>query len=885
MPTIRVCGDVVRNNILIQRSGKSLPHSFSLPSTYVYEALGGAIHLAEVIGVACDDLREVVLCGIGRKGELIPRDGLAPASTLSILSRYRSTKDSREWVWRVEQFLRASWVQRTRINDEMGWAISGGRFDSRDAPRKASGTRSRSQDVLVIDDEGFGFRDESGVWTRTLANGRPHPQIVLKTRAPLGVGPLWRTLIEKHADRLTVVVPVSSLRARHAAIARGLSWDRAIEDLHRELLSGRSADDLALAHRLVIPFSLEGVAVFVRVPGKQMELERFVFHPEQLEGATIAKQPGTTFGGTSILTAAIVRHLIDPSSYPLYVALSRALVAMGLNHQNGFGKALDDHNLDKMIMPPFLEDEFGKEDLQKSLHYRQSGETKNIKEKEIESRVSSLASAIPDRLLSSSTSSDQSIRRNMLIETVGKSRGHMLTIAMYIVISGLDKALPAVPKAQYGNFLTVDREEIERIEEIARLLASYRENSDSKPLSIAVFGPPGAGKSFAIKELAREMFGEDRATLEWNLSQFDGPEDLRQAFDEIRDASVKGKVPIVFWDEFDSNSLKWLSSFLTPMQDAQYYSGGISRPLGKVVFIFAGGVYRTFRAFNRSGTGDREFQEKKGPDFVSRLRGYLNVKGPNPEPSDDQSSFPPGQDTYLIRRALLLRSVITRTRPHLFDPATGTVSINPKVLKALLQAEEFHHGARSLEALVGMSDLGGSRSFGLAELPSPELLSLHVSADFMTLVEADSDAEAEAAEFIASAYKDSGKVMESLVHDPDEESARHWARLLIEHFRETGYHLVHVEDACKLVGSPEHRFAGSAYDSLVRLLHGQWMRSRLLEGYSWGEKFDAETRVHPAVLAYDDLPQEERLKISKNLNQVLDSLWSNGFDVRNAANH
>jgi len=73
----------------------------------------------------------------------------------------------------------------------------------------------------------------------------------------------------------------------------------------------------------------------------------------------------------------------------------------------------------------------------------------------------------------------------------------------------------------------VDREEIERINEIRRLITSYRASeADRRPLSLAVFGPPGSGKSFAIKQVAQELFGRAQATFEFNLSQFAARENL-----------------------------------------------------------------------------------------------------------------------------------------------------------------------------------------------------------------------------------------------------------------------------------------------------------------------------------------------------------------------
>lgn len=39
----------------------------------------------------------------------------------------------------------------------------------------------------------------------------------------------------------------------------------------------------------------------------------------------------------AIATAAIVRHLLQPEDYPLFIALGRALSAIQVNHEDGAG--------------------------------------------------------------------------------------------------------------------------------------------------------------------------------------------------------------------------------------------------------------------------------------------------------------------------------------------------------------------------------------------------------------------------------------------------------------------------------------------------------------------------------------------------------------------
>lgn len=131
--------------------------------------------------------------------------------------------------------------------------------------------------------------------------------------------------------------------------------------------------------------------------------------------------------------------------------------------------------------------------------------------------------------------------------------------------------------------------------------------------------------------------------------------------------------------------------------------------------------------------GFAEIAEKnkaaKGPDFLSRLKGYLNI------PALDHST--PGDPMVVIRRAILFRSMLERTAPGLFsgDEDHRQVVVDDAVARAFLYVKSYNHGARSMETIISMSLLDGKRLFEQSSLPSRHLLKVHVDADdFLALV-------------------------------------------------------------------------------------------------------------------------------------------------------
>src|SRR6185436_8107993 len=99
-----------------------------------------------------------------------------------------------------------------------------------------------------------------------------------------------------------------------------------------------------------------------------------------------------------------------------------------------------------------------------------------------------------------------------------------------------------------------------------------------------------------------------------------------------RNITLEGKCPIVLIDEFDSafegKSLGWLKYLLAPMQDGQFREGDLVYKVGRAILVFIGGTRRSFEEF-AGQMRNSEFIDAKGPDFVSRLRGHVNVRGIN----------------------------------------------------------------------------------------------------------------------------------------------------------------------------------------------------------------------------------------------------------------
>lgn len=272
------------------------------------------------------------------------------------------------------------------------------------------------------------------------------------------------------------------------------------------------------------------------------------------------------------------------------------------------------------------------------------------------------------------------------------------------------------------RLLVIDRKEVESIRAVKRMIEQYListvTSQPERPLSIAVFGPPGAGKSVAVNKIVSmmESTGVKTETKTINLSQLKDIDDLNSHMNEVVKINAARKVPIVFFDEFDSalgeRRLGWLKYFLSMMEDGD--------KVKTAVFVFAGGTSDSFEAFslaNRSRS-DQEwitFAESKGPDFTSRLSGHVNVIGINPTSPDD--------DLYIIRRALTLRFLLCENQ-NLKE--SDTAKIDRNMLNAFLHVPRYIHGSRSMRKLVELCMSRDQKQVSMSEVPPIHQLDMQV---------------------------------------------------------------------------------------------------------------------------------------------------------------
>lgn len=815
------------------------------------------------------DLVEVVAAGLGGSGRrLVVRQTAAPHEPVwpgdarfnhsyamwALFPYVAGAKGGERPAWRVEEYLGFDRCPDSGEGDD--WKRVDG--DVGDPV------------LVVLDDGNLGFRDRPDLWPEAVNTGAP-PWIVLKMSRPVAEGALWDRLRQVHADRLVVVLTVDDLRRTEVQISRQLSWERSAQDLTWELIHNPTVNALSTCAHTVVSFGSAGALLLSRGEDGRAPSATLVFDPRDIESAWEQGHPGGMIGGKSVLAAGIVRELLlDPRAPDVLRGIRAGLTARRALHLEGYAE--------RGTPPADVRLAFPVELVDRELAVADDGTF-------AAAPVADPSGAPPPGCETTDAVGTALARPAPTSWTILEDRyqGDLVGLAERITRLGPTAVLRDVPLGRFGDLLTVDRQEIEAYRSIGALVGEYARGRQSKPLSIAVFGPPGSGKSFGVTQVATSLLpGVIDKPLEFNLSQFGGPEDLAGALHQVRDAVLRGRLPLVFWDEFDTalggRSLGWLRYFLAPMQDGTFQEGQITHPIGRCIFVFAGGTAERLERFGRD-LADAEFRAVKGPDFLSRLRGYVNVLGPNPR-ADDVAGQPAGDPYAVVRRAILLHSMLKRGAGHLFHRRDGGehLAIDAGVLRAFLQVGSYEHGARSMEAIISMSQLAGQVQFERSSLPARAQLDLHVDGrEFLSLVQRP-DLSGALLERLADAahglYRDQlehrgivwgPEVVEGVASPllipyadlPEEEKDknRRNVRDIPSKLEKLGYVMIPGQG-----DEPLFAFDADEVEALAIVEHDRYVRDMLERGWQPGPKTDRARKVNATLVPWAELPEPERDK-------------------------
>jgi len=286
------------------------------------------------------------------------------------------------------------------------------------------------------------------------------------------------------------------------------------------------------------------------------------------------------------------------------------------------------------------------------------------------------------------------------------------------------------PHLALGSYASIYADEIDRLRAVRHLIHSYSVSPvRTKPLCIGVFGAPGSGKSSAVASCVADIDNvhfDD--TLIHNLSQMYGRAELTRFFRRIQDVIIRRKIPVAFFDEFDTNVNgrpgEWLRHFLMPMQDGKFNVGLDTFDLMPAIFIFAGGINFTYDKF---ASWCHNLKDAKGPDFLSRLEGYLEITSIDLPTKRDNRRTQFLRLAVQARRAVLLRGLLERYMPQIFDNNSGEARISNGIIDAFLRVKTFKSGIRSMRAIIEMSRVSGSSMYyEVASLPPRDQLKIHV---------------------------------------------------------------------------------------------------------------------------------------------------------------
>lgn len=734
--------------------------------------------------------------------------------------------------------------------------------------------------TVIIDDAANGIRN-SPKSNAVLNNVNNLDAIIYKLARPLNPDPaskdapgLWETVLQKQADKkcgLVVLLDVNDLRNEGAAISHGLSWERFASDIvHFFTYANHLTRLLAESFNgwVIIKAGLEGAVIIPpgfrtadRPNGKSPLL---IYNPVcgEDDGFDEFRGKGRMTGYFSVFTSTIGYYVNSANTLSDECLVNATKAGLSASRE--------------LLKYGFVVDE-KYSTAQYPIEQIAGQIIKNNGENFLDIEIP----IIPE---------NYSVHKKLwtILET-HKLKG-IVEMAVKIVRYGDENSNIQLPCAKFGKLTTYDPSEIENFRTVKRLVREYLEAGVmNRPLSLAVFGKPGSGKSFGVTEVVSSLLPGNTPSRTFNLSEFQSVTELSRAFHNIHDLTRDGTMPLIFFDEFDctlnGKQCGWLKYFLAPMQDGKFNDGNDIHPIGRAIFVFAGGTKSSYKKFaDQEFDSECWFAKAKGPDFLSRLRGFVNIMGV--DPVDDKDFI------CLIRRATLLRSnIIARAKTlgnqsHWLFNEKKEIIIEDALLHTLLKIPSYQNGARSLNAIIESCQLSLSKGFTKATLPPSHILAMHVDVKrFNELLYSEN--------FNDKLFLPARETMARMVHqyyreaNKGEKNDIPWEELSVYDQQQNRYQVDTFADLLLATGFDVELSCCAESPVSVNLLieplaikeHKRWMNDKISQGFKYGKVKSTELLTHPNIVEWKKLSNEDKKKDREAVRRIPELLSISGFTI------
>ena len=74
-------------------------------------------------------------------------------------------------------------------------------------------------------------------------------------------------------------------------------------------------------------------------------------------------------------------------------------------------------------------------------------------------------------------------------------------------------------------------------------------------------------------------------------------------------------------------------------------------------------------------------------------------------------------------------------------------------------------------------------------------------------------------------------------------------------------------------------------ESMARNVHETWAQERLQQGWTYGKERDDAKKQHPCLIAYEDLPEEEKVFDRNTSVETLKLILKLGFEISKRNQH